>query len=90
MDFPTILTSGATGSVLSVIIYIIFRLNHKRCRSKCGQQTLEVSLDIENTTPTLETNGFAIGNKTDSVRNQASEQETVKDEAQGHIAENSK
>ena len=91
MDIQTILSSGAAGTALSVLLYVVIRLNHKRCRSKCGKQTLEVSLDIENTTPTLEVqNVFATGNKTDSLGNQAHKQETTQDEAQGHIAENTK
>lgn len=49
MDTTTILSIIAiVSSVGSVVVGII---NHKRIRSNCFGKVLEVSLDIENTTP---------------------------------------
>ena len=38
--------------IVSIGGILIGIINHKRLRSKCCKKTLEVSLDIENTTPT--------------------------------------
>lgn len=52
MDTNMALLSTGTGGTLLGILYMLYRtLNHKRCRSNCFGRNLEVSIDIENTTP---------------------------------------
>lgn len=51
MDTPTIFTGGSVGVALSCIVWILYRVNHKRCRSSCCGRNVEVSVDVENTTP---------------------------------------
>jgi hypothetical protein len=43
---------GVVATVISVGGIILSVLNHKRLRSNCCGKRLEVSLDVENTTPT--------------------------------------
>jgi hypothetical protein len=43
--WSSIATSGL------VLLGAILRINHKRIRSKCCEKELEVSIDVENTTP---------------------------------------
>lgn len=40
-----------TGLVLSVGTTVLTAINHRRIRSSCCRRELEVSLDIEQTTP---------------------------------------
>ena len=49
MDTTNIL--GLVGFGLSVLGAIYTAVNHKRVRSKCCGKVLEVSVDVENTTP---------------------------------------
>jgi hypothetical protein len=52
MDTNMALLSTGTGGTLLGILYMLYRtLNHKRCRSNCLGRNLELSIDIENTTP---------------------------------------
>jgi hypothetical protein len=52
MDTNTaLLSSGTGGTLLMVLLYLYKTLNHRRCRSKCCGKDLDMSLDIENTTP---------------------------------------
>lgn len=55
MDQNTaLLSTGTGGTILGVLLYIYTHFNHKRIRSKCCGQDLDMSLDIENTTPPAE------------------------------------
>lgn len=42
---------GMVALIVSIGGILIGIINHKRLRSKCCKKTLEVSVDIENTTP---------------------------------------
>ncbi len=53
MDTPTLFTAGGIGTAFSVAIYIFVRINHKRLRSRCCSRNIEISIDVDNTTPTL-------------------------------------
>lgn len=51
MDY-TNLASGGVGATIIVVLGIAYKLlNHKRARSVCCGRVLEVSLDINATTP---------------------------------------
>jgi hypothetical protein len=43
--------SGGIAGLLSLVIGIIIKLNHKRCRSNCCGKKMEVTVDVEETTP---------------------------------------
>lgn len=43
--------SGVIGAVATAIVGIIVKLNHKRVRSSCCGRKIDVSLDVDNTTP---------------------------------------
>jgi len=56
MDAQTLMT-GSVGGIsvaalfgLAVVVYKV--VNHRRCRSVCCDKRMEVSLDIDTTTPT--------------------------------------
>lgn len=49
MDTTNILSISAV--VISVAGSVFAVLNHKRCRSRCGQTEIVASIDVENTTP---------------------------------------
>ena len=51
MDNTTAGVLGAVGLAISVAGTILAVINHKRVRSKCCGKNLEVSLDVDNTTP---------------------------------------
>jgi hypothetical protein len=51
MDENNIL--GIVALVVSIGGVVLGIINHKRIRSKCGEQVIEASIDIENTTPEL-------------------------------------
>jgi len=52
MDTPGILTATTTASTLLGIALVVYKnINHRRCRSNCCGQKLEMSVDVENTTP---------------------------------------
>ena len=51
MDTITSNSLAIVALVLSVGGTVFGIINHKKCRSKCGQKVLEASLDISNTTP---------------------------------------
>lgn len=55
-----LLSTGTGGTVLGVLFLIYRTFNHKRCRSRCCGQNLDLSLDIENTTPP--THHFVVNN----------------------------
>jgi len=48
-----LLSSGTGGTLLMVLLYLYKTLNHRRCRSKCCGRDLDMSLDIEETTPPI-------------------------------------
>ena len=51
MDYNS-LGAGGVGAGIIVVLGFVYRLvNHKRVRSACCGRKLEVSLDIEDTTP---------------------------------------
>lgn len=54
MDTPTVFTGGSIGVALSTAIWILYKVNHKRCRSRCCGRHVEVSVDVENTTPRID------------------------------------
>jgi hypothetical protein len=49
MDNPYV--SGVLGAIVTAIVGIIVKLNHKRLRSKCCGRNVDVSVDIDDTTP---------------------------------------
>ena len=52
MDTNTaLLSSGTGGTLLMVLLYLYKTFNHRRCRSRCCGKDMDMSLDIENTTP---------------------------------------
>jgi len=51
MDASTGGILGATGIAVSLLGAILSVINHKRIRSGCCGKKLELSLDVENTTP---------------------------------------
>jgi hypothetical protein len=51
MDAQTTAALAIAGLVVSVGGSILAVVNHTRCRSNCFGQKLEVSLDVEKTTP---------------------------------------
>jgi hypothetical protein len=46
-----LLGTGTTGTILTVLYLLYKAFNHKRCRSNCCGKKLELSLDMENTSP---------------------------------------
>lgn len=46
-----LLSTGTGGTILGVLILLYRTFNHKRCRSKCCGRDMDMSLDIEQTTP---------------------------------------
>jgi hypothetical protein len=65
MDTSTIL--GIVAVVVSVASGIITAINHTRIRSNCFGNKLEVSLDIDKTTP-VEKNKVVVYEATDSSK----------------------
>jgi hypothetical protein len=55
MDSNTAGVLGAVGLALSIAGTILTVINHKRVRSGCCGKKIEVSLDVEATTPPKET-----------------------------------
>ena len=52
MDTNTALLGTGTGGTILTILYFLYKtFNHKRCRSNCCGKQLELSLDMENTSP---------------------------------------
>lgn len=52
MDTNTALLSTGTGGTILTILYFFYKtFNHRRCRSSCCGRNIDMSLDIENTTP---------------------------------------
>jgi hypothetical protein len=54
MDQSILIQAGAsatTVTILFVLAYVYKMVNHKRLRSNCCGQRLDVSVDIDNTTP---------------------------------------
>jgi hypothetical protein len=49
MENPYI--SGGIGAGITAIVAVIVRMNHKRLRSSCCGRKLDLSVDIEDTTP---------------------------------------
>lgn len=45
------MSTGTGGTLLLVAIYIYKTFNHKRVRSNCCGKKLEMSLDVDETTP---------------------------------------
>jgi hypothetical protein len=55
MDTNTALLGTGTGGTIITMLFFIYRtFNHKRCRSRCCGNDMDLSLDIENTTPPQE------------------------------------
>jgi hypothetical protein len=51
----TALMGTGTGGTIITILYVLYKaLNHRRCRSRCCGHTMDMSMDIENTTPPRE------------------------------------
>ena len=46
------ITGGGVGASIIIVSGILYKIvNHKRCRSRCGDKTIVASFDIEATTP---------------------------------------
>jgi hypothetical protein len=56
MDENTTTVISFIGFILAVGTSIITAINHKRCRSVCFNKKIEISVDIENTTPLTDAN----------------------------------
>jgi hypothetical protein len=56
MDANTTTVIAYSGFLLSLATGIITAINHKRIRSSCCKKKLEVSIDIENTSPIIDDN----------------------------------
>jgi hypothetical protein len=55
MDTNTTLLSTTTGTTIIGLILIIYRaINHRRIRSNCCGRDIQMSVDVENTTPPAE------------------------------------
>lgn len=54
MDSPY--ASGSIGGAIVLVIGILAKLNHKRLRSSCCGKKVEVSVDLETTSPKPEQN----------------------------------
>lgn len=46
-----LMSTGTGGTILGLLLLLYKTLNHKRFRSKCCNREMEMSFDIENTTP---------------------------------------
>ena len=42
---------GGIAGIVALVVAIAVKLNHKRLRSHCCGKDIEVSVDVENTTP---------------------------------------
>ena len=52
MDAQTIFAqAGGTAGIIAGIALIYKTVNHKRCRSRCCGKNMEISFDIEETSP---------------------------------------
>jgi hypothetical protein len=51
MDVNTYSVIGSSLGIISILVSIVTYINHKRIRSECCGKKMQVSLDIENTTP---------------------------------------
>lgn len=49
MDNTTIIST--VSIVISIIGTIILAVNHKRCRSRCGERTIVASFEVDTITP---------------------------------------
>lgn len=49
MDSPY--ASGALGAGLTAFVGLLIRLNHKRFKSTCCGRQIDMSVDVEDTTP---------------------------------------
>ena len=67
-----ILAGGATGSAIILVAGVIYKLiNHKKIKSRCCGRSMEIALDIDDTTPKnviLKKDGITSGS--DSERRQ--------------------
>ncbi len=43
--------SGGIAGILTLVIGILVKLNHKRCRSTCCGKNMVLAVDVEQTTP---------------------------------------
>jgi hypothetical protein len=43
--------SGGIAGIITLVVGIAIKMNHKRIRSKCCGKNIEVSVDVESTTP---------------------------------------
>lgn len=55
MDNSTTTVIAFSGFAVSVLTAVVGVINHKRIRSNCCGKIADVSIDIENTTPTRPT-----------------------------------
>ena len=46
-----LLTTGTSGTIITVLYFLYKMLNHRRCRSSCCGKKMEASIDVESTTP---------------------------------------
>ena len=68
MDWNSLITAGASSGMIAVMysIYKIFK--HSRCRSKCCDKTVELSVDLESGRNISLLNSNGASNKDDSFR----------------------
>lgn len=77
MDSNALMGTGTGGTLLLVALYLYKTFNHKRVRSNCCGKKMEMSLDIEETSPKTDNrpqlvvnpmnNGGAISNQSNEV-----------------------
>ena len=87
MDINSIFTAGGIGTGMSIVLFVLVRLNHKRCRSVCCNREMSVSVDVEDTTPklsqpTVDERQERAENQSDASGIQTPRQEAFKDDIQ--------
>jgi hypothetical protein len=50
-QYTALMSTGTGGTLLLIAVYIYKTFNHKRVRSNCCGKKLEMSLDVDETTP---------------------------------------
>ena len=77
MDQNALMGTGTGGTLLLIALYMYKTFNHRRVRSNCCGKKLEMSLDVEETSPKTDTkphlvvnpmnNGGTISNQSNQV-----------------------
>ena len=46
-----LMSTGTGGTILGVLVLLYKTFNHRRCRSRCCGKEMDMSFDVEETTP---------------------------------------